>query len=787
MFFILLITTGFVPAIFAIPPQSKYVEKSGPISSAIYATNLVTVTQMNDTTASKGLSDYSGRPIVAEYASSTSFLVGKSIDTITVDLRTVHSPSGPIQVGIFKSDLSVKQLFGTIDASTVTTKFKQYTVSLPAPQSYKIQSGDRIGIKFTGGSPSKYIEIMTDDTNSFDGTNSYLTLYTKHWENQTKKDLTMTLTLHTLPPIIKLKGSNPLTMGRGSIYIDPGATAVNSDGDNLTSSIVTINQVNPEVVGTYNVAYSVSDPTNNVTQTVTRTVNVIDTSPVLAMNDFAITFGVSAYSGIPIRAEFVSDTSSLIGKSIDTIVVDLRKTGSPSGTIQIGIFNNDQSVKALFGTINATNLLPIFDQYSFSLPPFQTYQIQSGDRIGIKFTGGDSSNYIVIMSDQNGSFDSTNSFLTYYQSGWHDVTAKDLSLILEQVVISTDLPIVIPPPNILSVTTNSSRNIPNLGAPTVFDRIDSLSVITNNSTGTFPVGNTTVLWLATNSIGNIGAASQRVSIISVNQSGSIFNRVAMINFDDDYRSIYTLGKPILDKYGIKATDYFTCDFIGQGNNIDWNLIHALQADGQDIQAHTMTHPDSNHLSQSQLDYQYGQDISCFTNNGTAGVHMVAMPLNAGYNNATVINTIAKYYDMARGGGDPTFFLHCNNQLSGQTNCETYNSQGKLNLYNRYNIRSYTEQVIEINDNFTDALTFSAFVKEVNSANTNTSANSTQIPIVIFHRVVLDNSVLPPDSRGITTTLLDAEMKYLIDNNFKIWTTKDLAYDTVTNTFYLKGP
>ena len=65
-----------------------------------------------------------------------------------------------------------------------------------------------------------------------------------------------------------------LTIEVGSTYTDAGATATdNYDGD-ITSSIVTVNPVDTDVVGQYTVTYNVSDANNNVAVEVTRTVNV---------------------------------------------------------------------------------------------------------------------------------------------------------------------------------------------------------------------------------------------------------------------------------------------------------------------------------------------------------------------------------------------------------------------------------------------------------------------------------------------------------------------------------
>ena len=159
-------------------------------------------------------------------------------------------------------------------------------------------------------------------------------------------------------------------------------------------------------------------------------------STLVQMQDTAKSFGLSTDTARQIQAEYVSEKSSLVGKSIDTITVDLKKGGSPTGTVQVGVFNGDLSVKQLFGIINASDIgTANYATYSFSLTAPQTYQIQSGDRIGIKFSGGSKSNYIAIMTDQRNTFDGTNSYLSYYTNSWHSLTGNDdLFMILKLII-----------------------------------------------------------------------------------------------------------------------------------------------------------------------------------------------------------------------------------------------------------------------------------------------------------------------------------------------------------------
>jgi peptidoglycan/xylan/chitin deacetylase (PgdA/CDA1 family) len=40
-------------------------------------------------------------------------------------------------------------------------------------------------------------------------------------------------------------------------------------------------------------------------------------------------------------------------------------------------------------------------------------------------------------------------------------------------------------------------------------------------------------------------------------------RIAIINFDDGYKSQFTNAKPLLDKYGFKASFFIVCNFVGK--------------------------------------------------------------------------------------------------------------------------------------------------------------------------------------------------------------------------------
>jgi peptidoglycan/xylan/chitin deacetylase (PgdA/CDA1 family) len=62
---------------------------------------------------------------------------------------------------------------------------------------------------------------------------------------------------------------------------------------------------------------------------------------------------------------------------------------------------------------------------------------------------------------------------------------------------------------------------------------------------------------------NSGAISQDVATAKNNNITNVPSRIALINFDDGYRSQFINAKPILDMYGFKASFFIVCNFVGK--------------------------------------------------------------------------------------------------------------------------------------------------------------------------------------------------------------------------------
>jgi hypothetical protein len=232
----------------------------------------------------------------------------------------------------------------------------------------------------------------------------------------------------------------------------------------------------------------------------------------------------------------------------------------------------------------------------------------------------------------------------------------------------------------------------------------------------------------------------------------------------------------------------------------------------------MNHPNLNDLSsQSDLDYEIAQSKQCLENHGFNPT-IFAYPNGEGSDNPKVVNTVAKYYDLARTAKSSALtFLQCGGSLDNNkqqnTYCETYLSDGELTPANRYSINSWAHKHIDndcsVNGNdasststsdgesdtckkirheYNNAQMFQKFVTAAtNQYNYNKDGIVRAIPIIVYHTLVnypdLSDSNRPIDT---TVNLFDAEMRYLYDNGFRVITMADLGYDENNKSLYIKS-
>jgi peptidoglycan/xylan/chitin deacetylase (PgdA/CDA1 family) len=262
-----------------------------------------------------------------------------------------------------------------------------------------------------------------------------------------------------------------------------------------------------------------------------------------------------------------------------------------------------------------------------------------------------------------------------------------------------------------------------------------------------------------------------------------YDKVVILNFDDGRLSQYTNALPILDKYGFKATFYVVCNYIGKKEGyMDWTEIKTLQKEGHDIGSHSMNHVRLEQLSKKNVEYEVGQSKRCLQDHGI-NAKSFAYPFDSGTDDKTVINIVAKYYEIGRTASDALAFLRCDNPKiqPTQTDCRTYTDKDGLTYANRYTVRAWSQDAARIEDSASDNTMADKFIRIVDSQiKYNNAGTIKAIPIIIYHRVGDSGNRYNTDIK-----LFNAQMKYLHDNGYKVLTMADLAYDDKSNYLYVK--
>jgi peptidoglycan/xylan/chitin deacetylase (PgdA/CDA1 family) len=260
------------------------------------------------------------------------------------------------------------------------------------------------------------------------------------------------------------------------------------------------------------------------------------------------------------------------------------------------------------------------------------------------------------------------------------------------------------------------------------------------------------------------------------------HKAIILNFDDDWKGQITHSVPILEKYGFNATFFVTtgcltyqntsfCNNAGGNSAMTWEDIASLSEMGYDIQSHGASHKDLTTVSVADLEYEVGGSKQALLEHGYNST-IFGPAFAAGEGNSTIIDTISKYYDMARVGYAPLVYLDSTDRYS-------------LPVWVDYDLQ------LVYRDNSTRI--FDVFVETINSqAQYNTNGTINAIPIIVYHnidyKIGSNSSNIPSEWIDSTTdvNLFDREMKYLHDNGFQVLSITDLGYNQTSDRLYIKN-
>ena len=338
----------------------------GDLTSSIAIVNNVDTSTVGTYTVTYNVSDTSGNaavPVtrtvnVVDTTVPVITLLGDT--TVTIEVGATYTDSGATAADNYDGDLTSSiAIVNNVDTSTVGTYTVTYNVS-DTTGNAAVSVTRTVNVVDTTvpvitllGDTTVTIEVGTTYTDSgataadnYDGDLTSSIAIVNNVDTSTVGTYTVTYNVSdtsgnaavpvtrtvnvvdTTAPVITLLGDNPMTIEVGTTFTDPGATASDAGDGDLTSSIVVSGSVDTSTIGTYTLTYDVSDTSGNPADSVTRTVNVVDTTvPVITLlGDTTVTIEVGATytdSGATAADNYDGDLTSSIAivNNVDTSTV----------------------------------------------------------------------------------------------------------------------------------------------------------------------------------------------------------------------------------------------------------------------------------------------------------------------------------------------------------------------------------------------------------------------------------------------------------------------------------
>ena len=116
-------------------------------------------------------------------------------------------------------------------------------------------------------------------------------------------------------------------------------------------------------------------------------------------NEWRLGAGADTNGDVWTRAGLYAATGSsyIVNRGVPLAEADFyfRKSGSPTGTLTVRVRNTNDSIKATMGTLDVSTLTGSMSEKLF-INLGNTYRLVTGDKILAEYSGGDSSNYVLI-------------------------------------------------------------------------------------------------------------------------------------------------------------------------------------------------------------------------------------------------------------------------------------------------------------------------------------------------------------------------------------------------------
>ncbi len=163
---------------------------------------------------------------------------------------------------------------------------------------------------------------------------------------------------------------------------------------------------------------------------------------------------------------------------------------------------------------------------------------------------------------------------------------------------------------------------------------------------------------------------------------TLFNEPLLsITFDDGRESVYSNALPLLNKYGVKTTQYLLSGVSDDQQYLSEKQIAQFNASGHEIACHSDTHPDLTTLDTNQLTKELSHCKQTFSKYGI--VNNFASPF--GHSNSTTIASIKNYFLSHR---------NTDGDITNGVNDKDVNTKQNLDRYNIISASIRSDTTIE---------------------------------------------------------------------------------------------
>lgn len=278
-------------------------------------------------------------------------------------------------------------------------------------------------------------------------------------------------------------------------------------------------------------------------------------------------------------------------------------------------------------------------------------------------------------------------------------------------------------------------------------------------------------------------------VIGVGGANATGDKAVILTFDDNWRSQHDFAAPILENNDFNATFFIYCLGVDQGPAfMTAAMVRDLHDRGFDIESHSMSHPDLEHVSADALAFEVGMSKPCLEDMVPGlNVSIFATPYATGSTNTTVLDEIAKDgYEFARVGYGENFNIQCNgwyvpdNQTAG---CQMYEPGTRdLKIQSAFNMPTLDVNALSRQNNYSLPDTQADFVALINDSITyeNDTGKVLTLPILVYHNQT--DRLLPEMGQSMLSESFAQQMQWLKDNGFIGLSMKDLVYHPQNATF-----